>query len=289
VGPLPGAVTEISDEEFARFQAFIRREAGIYLTPIKKSMLAGRLYRRVVALKLRSFGDYFQKVAYGPPDERIRLLDAICTNESWFFRNRKHFELLAEGLTASWRNAVTTQGRPRRARVWSAGCATGEEPFSIAMVLLDALPGWEIEIRATDLSTRALAQARSATWILEKSKDIPPEVLKRHMLRGSGTQAGKMRASAALRELVRFDRLNLNDTDWPLDLGSFDAIFCRNVFMYFDAPDKDRIVRRQLTYLAPGGHLFLGDAEGLAGLDDKVVQVIPSVYRLRVPGQGKER
>ena len=151
------------------------------------------------------------------------------------------------------------------------------------MVLADALPGWDIDIRATDLSTRALAQARTATWLLEKSKDIPPGYLKRHMLRGSGTQEGKMRASQALRSMVRFDRLNLTDAEWPLDLGpSFDAIFCRNIFMYFDPSDKDRAVKRLLTYLQPGGHLFLGDAEGLSG--HRVAQVMPSVYRLLGPG-----
>jgi chemotaxis protein methyltransferase CheR len=279
-------IPEISDEEFALFQAFIQRAAGIHLQPIKKSMLVGRLYRRLTALKLSSFGEYYKRVIQGPPEERVRLLDAICTNETWFFRNRKQFELLGEQLARHWAQAVKAVGRPRTVRIWSAACSTGEEPYSIAMVLADALPGWDIDIRATDLSTKALDQARTATWLLEKSKDIPPAYLKRHMLRGSGTQEGKMRASQALRAMVRFDRLNLADAEWPLDLGpSFDAIFCRNIFMYFDHSDKDRVVKRLLTYLSPGGHLFLGDAEGLSG--HRVAQVMPSVYRLLAPGSNQ--
>jgi chemotaxis protein methyltransferase CheR len=279
-----GRVPEISEEEFALFQVFIRREAGIHLAPIKKSMLVGRLYRRLQVLKLRSFGEYYRHVAFGPPEERVLMLDAICTNETWFFRNRKQFDLLGEQLTREWRNGIKAQGRARTARVWSAACSTGEEPYSIAMVLLDTLPGWKIDILATDLSTRALEQARGATWSIEKSKDIPAHFLKRHMLRGSGTQEGKMRVSTALRALVRFERLNLNDLEWPLAAGgAFDAIFCRNVFMYFDPSDKERVVRRLLGHLAPGGHLFLGDAEGLSGFEDRTVQVMPAVYRLRGP------
>jgi chemotaxis protein methyltransferase CheR len=279
-----GRIPDISDQEFALFQAFIRREAGIHLAPIKKSMLVGRLYRRLQVLKLSSFGAYYKHVVQGPPEERMRMLDAICTNETWFFRNRKQFELLGENLAREWRHGLKAEGRSRTLRIWSAACATGEEPFSIAMVLADALPGWEIEIRATDLSTRALEQARSATWLLEKNKDIPPAYLKRHMLRGSGTQEGKMRASQALRAMIRFERLNLNDREWPADLPSaFDAIFCRNVFMYFDPADKERAVKRLLTHLAPGGHLFLGDAEGLSGFEDRMAHVMPAVYRLRQP------
>jgi chemotaxis protein methyltransferase CheR len=280
----PGdGVPELSDQEFALFQEFIRREAGIHLAPIKKSMLVSRLFRRLAVLGLTSFGDYYRQVAYGPPEEKVRLLDAICTNETWFFRNRKQFELLRDGVTDEWRDTAKLGARTKTARVWSAGCATGEEPFSIAMVLVDALPSWDVEILATDLSTRALEKAQAATWLLEKSKDVPPHYLKRHMLRGSGTQDGKMRANQSLRGLVRFQRLNLKDADWRLDAtgAPFDAIFCRNVFMYFDTEDRDRTIRRLVSHLTPTGHLFLGDAEGASGVDPRIVQVMPAVYRRR--------
>jgi chemotaxis protein methyltransferase CheR len=284
-------VPQISDQEFALFQELIRREAGIYLAPIKKSMLVARLFRRLGALGLSSFHDYYRHVAFGPQDEKIRLLDAICTNETWFFRNRKQFELLRDQLADDWQKSTRLGVRSRTARVWSAGCATGEEPFSIAMVLADALPDWTIEILATDLSTRALDRAREATWLLEKSKDIPTPYLKQYMLRGSGTQDGKMRATQSLRTLVRFERLNLKDADWRLDpsLLPFDAIFCRNVFMYFDPEDRDRTIRRLLSLLTPTGHLFLGDAEGASGVDPRIVQVIPSVYRRRADNEPETR
>ena len=234
---VPGdGVPEISDQEFALFQELIRREAGIYLAPIKKSMLVARLFRRLGALGLSSFHDYYRHVAFGPPDEKIRLLDAICTNETWFFRNRKQFELLRDQLADEWRESMKVGGRLRTARIWSAGCATGEEPFSIAMVLTDVLPDWTIEILATDLSTRALDRAREATWLLDKSKDIPPPYLKRYMLRGSGT-AGRedarhhepARAGAVRTAEPQGRRLAAGPEPVP-----FDAVFCRNVFMYFD-------------------------------------------------------
>ena len=278
-----GGVPEISDEEFALFQGLIRREAGIHLAPIKKSMLVSRLFRRLAALGLHSFGDYYRHVAFGPAEEKVCLLDAICTNETWFFRNRKQFELLGGPIATEWREAVKLGGRSRTARVWSAACASGEEPFTIAMVLMDALPGWAVEILATDLSTRALSSARTATWLLEKSKDIPEHYLKRHMLRGSGSQVGKMRASQSLRSLIRFERLNLNDREWALDpqRTPFDLVFCRNVFMYFDPVDRERALRRLISSLAPGGYLFLGDAEGAGGVDPRIEVVMPAVYRRR--------
>ncbi len=281
-GQLPvseGGLPEISDYEFALFQELIRREAGIHLAPIKKSMLVSRLFRRLGALGLQTFADYYRHVTFGPGDEKVRMLDAICTNETWFFRNNKQFELLRDQAAAQWQSALKLGNHSRTVRIWSAACASGEEPFTIAMVLLEALPGWEIDILATDLSTRALDKARAATWLLEKSKDIPPHFLKRHMLRGTGTQDGRMRACQSLRSLVRFQRLNLNDSDWDVGHQPFDAIFCRNVFMYFDPDDRERALRRLVSNLTPTGYLFLGDAEGAAGVDDRIVQVMPAVYQ----------
>ena len=204
-------LTEITDQEFALFQSLILREAGIHLADTKKPMLVCRLMRRLSTLKLGSFADYYRYVVREDKGELVRLLDAVCTNETWFFRNLGHFTFVRDKLCPSWLADGDAGRRPRRVRVWSAACSSGEEPFSLAMVLVDTLPGWQIEIVATDLSSRVLERAQSATWSMEKSADIPPHYLKRYMLRGTGAQAGKMRAGQELRDVVRFARLNLND------------------------------------------------------------------------------
>jgi chemotaxis protein methyltransferase CheR len=278
------SVTEISDDEFAFFQSLICREAGIHLGPTKKPMLVSRLMRRVNALKLASFGDYYRLVIKDGQegrDELVRLLDAISTNETWFFRNPKHFSFVTETLCPAWRAEAAAGRRPRRVAVWSAAASSGEEPFSLAMVLLDALPGWELRILATDLSSRVLERARAATWPIEKSGDIPAAYLKRYMLRGTGAQGGKMRAGPELRNAVTFARLNLNDDSWPLHAGElYDAVFCRNVLMYFEPRCRERVVRRILQLMPPRGHLFLGDAEGLTGFEGLRL-VAPSVHTFK--------
>jgi len=277
VGPM-ASILEVSDREFALFQSLIRREAGIYLAPSKKPMLISRLMRRVSALKLTSFGDYYQYVICGGQEEMVRLLDAISTNETWFFRNSKHFAFVKDELSPHWNFEAQAGRRPRRVSAWSAGCSSGEEPFSLAMILLDALAGWDLSVMATDLSSRVLERAQAATWPLDKSQDIPGPYLKRYMLRGTGAQQGKMRAGPDLRRLVSFARLNLNDDFWPVEPAApYDLIFCRNVLMYFDPDCRQRALRRLLMRLAPGGHLFLGDAEGLNGFEGLRL-VIPAVY-----------
>jgi chemotaxis protein methyltransferase CheR len=277
---LPGPI-EINDQEFGLFQSLIRRESGIHLPDPKKTMLVSRLVRRLHALNLTSFTDYYRHVVYGGEGEMARLLDAICTNETWFFRNGKHFDFLRDELAGRWIQEQRAGRRAPRVRIWSAGCSTGEEPFSIAMVLLDTLPSWGVSVTATDLSTRALERAEAATWPLEKSKDIPASSLKRYMLRGTGSQDGKMKAGLDLRTTVSFRRLNLNDAMWPFESSApFDAVFCRNVLMYFEPACRERIVRRLLACLAPNGHVFVGDAEGLNGFAELRL-AIPGVYTFR--------
>jgi len=276
--PLP--LTEISDDEFALFQALICREAGIYLAPTKKPMLVSRLMRRVNALKLPTFGTYYHQVL-GDGNEMVRLLDAVCTNETWFFRNPQHFSFVKETLCPIWLADAAAGRRPRRVSLWSAAASSGEEPFSLAMVLLDALPGWDVQVLATDLSSRVLERAQEATWPIEKSGDIPPACLKRYMLRGTGTQEGKMRAGPELRNVVKFRRLNLNDEIWPLEPEArFEAVFCRNVLMYFDVGRREQALRRILKRMPPQGHLFLGDAEGLGGFEG-LRMVAPSIHTFR--------
>lgn len=279
---LPGRADPrpITDAEFALFQGLIRREAGIFLIPAKKALLEGRLARRLRELGLRSFGAYYRRVVEEDREELVRLLDCVCTNETHFFREPQHFDFLHTRIIPEWVAQAAAGQRPRLVRAWSAACSTGEEPYSLAMTLLDQLPpsaGWEIEILATDLSTRALDQARSGIWPLEKASEIPAQHLKRYMLKGARAQAGKMKAGPALRSLIRFQRLNLSGERYAVT-GLFDLIFCRNVLIYFDPEMRARVTSRLLDHLDPAGYLFLGHAETLNGVSDRFRSVLPTVY-----------
>jgi chemotaxis protein methyltransferase CheR len=281
-GPV-SAIAGVSDRDFTRFQRLIHEEAGIWLAPVKKALLVGRLARRLRELGLVSYGDYYD-VVVADEAERIRMLDAICTNETHFFREPRHFDFLADRVVPAWRAEAEAGRRPRRVRVWSAACSTGEEPYTIAMTLLAGLPGWEVEILASDLSTKVLARAEAAVWPLEKAKEIPEPYLKAYMLKGFGGQEGLMKAGPEIRSLVRFARVNLTH-DQP-GLGTFDLVFCRNVLIYFDRDTKGQVVNRLLDRLAPHGYLFLGHAESLGGFTTRAKAVLPTVYALapRVEG-----
>jgi chemotaxis protein methyltransferase CheR len=275
-GVAPPAITP---REFALFQALIHREAGIYLSEAKKALVAGRLARRLRELALGSFSAYHEFVRQDA-DERIRMLDCISTNETHFFREPRQFEFLEQQVFPEWAERAAAGLRPRKARVWSAGCSTGEEPYSIAMALLHRFPpsaGWEIEVLGTDLSTRVLDRAQAAVWPIAKAQEIPPRYLRPFMLRGVGSQAGKLKVVPEIRALVRFERLNLNQANYPVR-GPFDLVFCRNVLIYFDAPSKRQVVHRLLDHLSPDGYLFLGHAESLTGLTDRARSVGATVY-----------
>ncbi|MGK3995616.1 CheR family methyltransferase [Sorangium sp. So ce1024] len=303
LGPRP-----LSDDEFALFQGLIKRLSGIALGPQKRPLVTCRLAPRLRALGLRSFGEYHRRVtAPGGEGELVNMLDCICTNETRFFREREQFELLAREILPAWQEGAgrgappTRGGRPLRA--WSAACSTGEEPYSIAMTLLDGLsspdrggaagqapqraggastgaPG--VGVLATDLSARVLSQAQRAVWPIERASEIPEGRLRAYMLRGTGASAGLMTVRPELRRLVTFRRFNLLDAA-PGRFGLFDLIFCRNVLIYFDAATRASVVARLIASLAPGGYLFLGQAEGLHGTDLRVRCVAPSVYRLQPP------
>ncbi len=276
---LESGIRTITRSEFAAFQRLIQSEAGIFLSDIKKALLVGRLTRRLRDLGLTTFEAYLHRVQVDEV-ERVRMVDSICTNETHFFREPRQFEFLEHCLIPPWTSAATAGARPRRVRAWSAACSTGEEPYSLAMVLLHHLPptaGWNVEIVASDLSTRALERAQAAMWPIEKSSEIPMRYLKQFMLRGMGPQEGRMAAGDAIRSVVRFQRLNLVNESCPLQ-GGFDLILCRNVLIYFKAETKVRVLDRLLSRLGPGGHLFLGHAECVTGLTSCLRNVGPNVY-----------
>jgi len=214
------ALQPITEQEFSRFQKLIYGVAGIHLAPHKKALLEARLSKHIRELGLDSFDAYYKHVvAAGQDDELVRLLDRVSTNETHFFREPRQFEFLESRVFEEWRETAAAGIKPKRIRLWSAGCSSGEEPYSIAMLLLDHFPqhnGWELEIFATDLSTRILDKAQAAIWPVVKAKEIPEKYLQRFMLRGTGSQDGKMKAGAEIRSLIQFERLNLNDERYPI-------------------------------------------------------------------------
>jgi len=269
-------IDPITNKEFALFQTFVRREAGINLSEAKRALLVGRLSSRLRKLGLKSFLSYYRHMQ-ADAQERVLMFDALATNETHFFREPRQFEFLEQRVFPEWRELPMGA---RRIRIWSAGCSTGEEPYSLAMSLLDHFPpgsGFSFEIFATDISTKVLERARTAVWPIHKSTEIPPAYRKSFMLKGEGPEDGKMMAGRALRDLIRFERLNFQDEAWKVP-GDFHLIFCRNVLIYFDAEGRARVVRRLLERLSPAGYFFLGHSESLDPAVYPVLRAGPMVY-----------
>jgi chemotaxis protein methyltransferase CheR len=281
---------EISDELFAKYRELIHREAGIALTEGKQSLLVSRVAGRLRELGVTSFEEYFRLVDDpAAADERARLLDRICTNETHFFRDPRQFLFLNETVFPRLEAEAARTGQ-RRVRAWSAACSTGEEPYSLAMALLHRFPpssGWQVEVAASDLSNKVLAAARAGLWPIEKSQDIPLHYRKAFMLRGTGSQTGKMKVGPEIRDVVSFTRMNLNEPVYPVN-GTFDFIFCRNVLIYFDRESKAKVVDRLLSHLAPDGCLFLGYAETTTTLTDRLTSVGPNVYARTLEASGAQ-
>ena len=293
-GPLPplanstgvGAIEPLTAKEFALFQALIHQEAGIYLNETKQPLLASRLQSRLRALGLTSFGAYYRHLVEGHEDERVEMLNRISTNETRFFREIDQFKFLERDIFPSWIDRAASGDMKREIRVWSAGCSTGQEPYSLAMTLLTHFPqheGWKVRILATDISTRVLEQAQAGVWPRKAAEQIPLNYLKRFMLKGTRSQDGKMKAGPEIRSIVSFQRLNLNDDHYRV-WGPFELMFCRNVLIYFNKESRQHVIERLLDELAPTGYFFLGRSETLICSTERVRIVSPSVY---VHGQKK--
>ena len=236
----------ITDQEFALLQQLIQREAGIYLAPVKRDLLVARLGRRLRELGIRSFGAYHRLVRRDP-DELGEMLDRISTNETRYFREPSQFDFLTTQAFPAWEAEARAGRRRRRLRAWSAGCSTGEEPYSLAMCALAHLSGWSVDVLATDLSRQALARAREALFPVERAEQIPPRYRSRFMLRGVRSREGWMKAGPELRSAVRFGRLNLS-RELPAESEPFDLILCRNVLIYFHPTTRARALRAFLDW-----------------------------------------
>jgi chemotaxis protein methyltransferase CheR len=276
---LPKPIPDLAAEEFHLFQALVLRESGIHLGAKNRAMLVSRLWKRLRALELNSFSAYYRRVK-ADPQEMVLMLDCICTNETHFFREPAAFECLRSRVFPEWVADADAGKRGKTIRVWSAACSTGEEAYSLAMTILSQFPpsaGWKVEVLGTDLSTKVLARAATGIWPVEKISGVPIDFQRRFLLKGFGPEQGKIKAVEELREVVRFKRLNLKEE--PLAVTApFDLIFCRNVLIYFQWETKIKVVDRLGKYLAPHGYLFLGHAESLHGVADKLQFVAPKVF-----------
>jgi chemotaxis protein methyltransferase CheR len=273
-------IRPLSDREFRSLQVLIYREAGIHLSEAKKALVSGRLTRRLRALSLDNFKDYYEQVEANA-DERTAMLDCISTNETRFFREPKQFEFLEATVLPHWRALGEAGTIPKRIRAWSAACSSGEEPYTLGMVLGTHFPasdGWSVEILASDLSTRVLAAAREGVWPVERSIDIPERYRKAWMLRGIRSEEGRMRVHPSLKSMIEFRRINLNDRNYAIR-DSFDLIFCRNVLIYFNRESKTDVINRLTQHLSPTGLLFLGHAESLTGTSHALEHAGPTAYR----------
>ena len=268
----------LGDTEFKFLSDFVYKQCGIVLGEHKRQLVQGRLLRRLRALGLDGFDAYVDLLRTDPDSELGELASAISTNVTAFFREMHHYDLLVDELLPRWLEAKRNDGR---LRIWSAGCSTGEEPYALAMVLAEALErtGSKVDARilATDLSPQALEAARAGTYSLERMSGISEARRHRWFLRGEGSYEGLACVHPRLRELVTIQPLNLLH-EWPMR-GPFDAIFCRNVVIYFDKPTKQRLFDRYAGLLEQGGYLFLGHSESMYGLSDSFELVGRTVYR----------
>jgi chemotaxis protein methyltransferase CheR len=260
----------ITDQEFAQFQRFIYDAAGITLSNTKKALVIGRLARRLEHHKILNYGDYFRLLASGSaPQEVQTAVDLLTTNETYFFREQRHFDFLRAQITRRERSEQPL-------RIWSAAGSTGEEAYSIAMLLEDCYGGRPWEVIASDISTRVLQKARAGHYPLSRATNVPQQYLQRFCLKGEGAQDGTLLIQRALRDKVKFLQVNLNAT-LP-SLGSFDFIFLRNVLIYFNADTKRKVIARVLSVLKPGGFLFIGHSESLHEITEAVQSVAPAIY-----------
>ena len=265
--------TEIDPTTFRRITEIVYRKAGIVLNERKEALVVARIGKRMRRLGITRFRDYLRLLEQSPEHgEPVEMLNAISTNVTQFFRERRHFKDLA-GWLARWRLEGQT-----RFRLWCAAASSGEEPYSMAMVIRENLPtGCDVRILATDLSTHALAKAREGVYTAKDMEAVPEAFVRRYFTREGTGGGGHFRVKPALAEMITFSRLNLSHTPYPMR-GPLDAIYCCNVMIYFD----ERVCRRLLDecwrLLRPKGYLVVGSAESLAGLPTGFKNVAPSVY-----------
>ncbi|MGF1644043.1 MAG: CheR family methyltransferase [Thiotrichales bacterium] len=265
-----------TEEDFQRIREFVYSHTGISLSDGKREMVYSRLSRRLRSLGLQRFADY-RALLERDGGELEQLTNAITTNLTAFFREQHHFDHLGKTLIPG---LLRRNSASRRLRLWSAGCSTGEEVYSIAMTVLENIPNaaqWDIKLLATDLDSNVLEIGSGGVYPLERIEKLPAEKIRKYFLRGSGANDGKVKVSNELRELITFRKLNLIQS-WP-SLGSFDVVFCRNVVIYFDKTTQMELFDNFARVLNDDGHLFVGHSETLSNLTDRFASLGKTIYK----------
>lgn len=275
---------EMSAADFCRFREFISAQCGIKISDAKKIMLESRLRRRLRSLKMKSYSEYGNYLfsSKGMEDELPHMIDVVTTNKTDFYREPQHFDYLVGNAIPELVKS-TRAGSERPLKVWSAGCSTGEEPYTLAMVMNEfaerhAGPRFRYSILATDVSTRALDTARLAIYSNESAGPLPSNIKDKYLMRSKDRDRGLVRVIPGLRQLVKFKRLNFMDADFGIH-EPMDIIFCRNVLIYFDRQTQEKLINRFWRHLAPHGYVFIGHSESINGMDVPFVPVAPAICR----------
>ena len=276
-----GMEYDLPDRLFKQFSLLVYEQCGINLHEGKKALLQARLNKRLRLTGISSYEEYFKLITSGAnPGEFVHFLDSISTNLTYFFRESQHFDFL-DGVALPELIAKKQKDRDSRIRIWSAGCSTGEEPYSLAMCVLahlSEIARWDFRILATDISTRVLKTASRGIYSEEKIQKVPPALRQANFQKISSTN-GKPDFEIAphVKRIITFHRLNFKE---PYSFrGLFDFIFCRNVMIYFDKETQEELVNRMAGFLSPGGYFFVGHSESLTGLPHKLSYVRPAIYR----------
>jgi chemotaxis protein methyltransferase CheR len=269
-----------SNADFARLRGLIYAQAGITLSPDKKTMLELRIKRRLRSLELDTYSQYCEYLFghQGQKDEFVHLIDVVTTNKTDFFREPAHFDFLTEKALP---NLMAANRNGRDLLIWSAGCSTGEEPYTLAIVLSEyaaAHPGFRFKVLATDVSTTVLEKAHLGVFNTDVVRPVPAELRKKYFLRSRDPNSNRMRVVPELRKLVEFRRLNFKEADFGMTEKA-DAIFCRNVIIYFDRPTQEQILQKLARHLVPDGYMFVGHAEALHDMDLPLEPIAPATYR----------
>jgi len=264
-------IEPITTVEFSNFQKVLYDHSGIALAPEKKTMVASRLAKRLLHFGMNSYSQYFQLIQSGNhPNEFQLMINILTTNETYFFREPKHFDFVRDHILKNWRN--------ENFRLWSAASSTGEESYSLGMLLAENIGTRNWEIFASDVNTDVLETARHGVYLMNRLENMDQRYLNKYCLKGVRSQEGYFRVDEKIRSRVRFEQVNLK-SDFPKSLGLFDVIFLRNVLIYFDKPTKQDIVQRISKMLKPNGYFFISHAETLHGLNVDLRMVQPSIYK----------
>lgn len=273
---------KLTDSDFERFSRLVYDHCGIKLPAHKRSMLEARLRKRLRAHNLGDFKEYAEMIfsQKDSTEELVKLIDVVTTNKTDFFREPAHFDYLSKSALP-FLISTYGAGMTQPLKVWSAGCSTGKEPYTLAMVLKEYQvnhPDFRFDILGTDICTDVLETAVQGIYNAVKAEPIPDKLKKKYLLKSRNVENRQVRIVPELRSLVRFRRLNFMDNDFGFR-EPFDIIFCRNVIIYFDRPTQERLLGKLVQNLAPGRYIFLGHSETLLGLNLPLKQMAPSVYR----------